>query len=120
MKLKSIIFFIMVFGFFAICRNALEQTAWVVEGVPVPFCISQQNINIILPSKSDINSPPGIVISSPPVKAMLPGIEETGNNRANIIISKPTVDVILPGIGNTNNTQLNNVIENPPVIIEFE
>jgi len=117
MKLK---FIIMIFGFFAICHNAIDQTGWLIEGNTVPFCISQQNVNIILPSKSDINSPPGINISSPPVKVMLPGIEETGNNKANIIISKPTVDVILPGIGNTNNTQLNNVIAYPPIIVEFK
>ena len=144
MKLKSIIFFIMVFGFFAMYRNAIEQTGWLIEGNTVPFCISQQKVSIILPKKSDINSPPGIVISSPPVKAMLPGIgdtketkinivisnpvleimlpgiEKTGNNKLNEVISKPKVDIFLPGIGNINNIQFNKLITGSTIIVEFK
>ena len=71
-------------------------------------------------AKNDVNSPPGIVISSPPVKTMLPGIGDTKETTINIVVSNPMLEIMLPGYEKTGNNILNLIIPYPCLEITLQ
>lgn len=87
------------------------------RSIPIKFCMAPQPIKVILPAKSDINSPSGIVLGGPPVKVILPGFGDTKETTISLVLASPPIKIILPGLEETGTNRANTIISKPKVDI---